>query len=69
MFVHTYPFENSYPAMRPEVVSIAAVSKRENLPVARFSNGNAQVDYSGIGVNVHSFMPGGGFKQMSGRFA
>jgi len=58
--------ERSYPAMRPEVVSIAAVSKRNNLPVARFSNGNAQVDYSGIGVDVHSFLPGGGFQEMSG---
>ena len=54
--------------MRPEVVSIAAVSKSDDLPVARFSNGNPQVDYSGIGVDVHSLRPGGGFQQMSGKF-
>jgi len=55
--------------MRPEVVSIAAVSKSDGLPVASFSDSNAQVDseYAGVGVNVHSFMPGGGFKQMSGK--
>ena len=55
--------------MRPEVVSVAAVSKSDGLPVAWFSDSKAQVDseYSGIGVNVHSLMPGGGFKQMSGK--
>ncbi len=62
----TYCYD-SYPAMRPEVVSIAAVSKQDNLPVAYFSNGNDEVDYSGIGVGVYSFLPGGGFQQMSGK--
>ena len=55
--------------MRREVISIAAVSKKDDLPVADFSNGNTQVDYSGIGVDVYSFLPGGGFQQMSGEFA
>eukprot|EP00586_Coscinodiscus_wailesii_P023099 CAMPEP_0172506984 /NCGR_PEP_ID=MMETSP1066-20121228/200157_1 /TAXON_ID=671091 /ORGANISM="Coscinodiscus wailesii, Strain CCMP2513" /LENGTH=370 /DNA_ID=CAMNT_0013284311 /DNA_START=31 /DNA_END=1143 /DNA_ORIENTATION=+ len=58
--------EQSYPAMRREVISIAAVGKKDDLPVADFSNGNPQVDYSGIGVDVYSFLPGGGFQQMSG---
>ena len=53
--------------MNPEVVSVAAVSKRDNLPVARFSNTNAQVDYAGIGVNVQSFKPDGGVQQLSGK--
>ena len=53
--------------MNPEVVSVAAVSKRDNLPVARFSNTNAQVDYAGIGVDVQSFKPEGGFQKMSGK--
>ena len=58
---------NSWPAMRKEVLSIAAVGKYEGLPVAWFSNSNAQVDYSGIGEDVHSFKPGGGLQQMSGK--
>lgn len=58
--------ERSWPAMRKEVLSIAAVGKYEGLPVAWFSNSNAQVDYSGIGEDVHSFKPGGGLQQMSG---
>ena len=56
----------SYPAMRPEVISIAAVGKFIGLPTAWFSNTNAQVDYAGIGEDVHSFKPGGGLQQMSG---
>jgi len=59
--------ELSYPGMRPEVACIAAVSKRDNLPVAYFSNTNAQVDYAGIGVDVQSFKPEGGFQKMSGK--
>jgi subtilisin family serine protease len=56
----------SYPAYYEECVSIAAVSKKEGFPVAVFSNSNAQVDYAGIGVDVVSFKPGGGFQTMSG---
>lgn len=60
--------ERSYPAMWPEVSSIAAVAKDEDLPVTRFSNTNANVDYAGIGADVISFKPEpeGGFQTMSG---
>lgn len=58
--------EISYPATFPECLSIAAVSKSNGLPVARFSNSNAQVDYAGIGVDVVSMKPGGTFQTMSG---
>lgn len=58
--------ELSYPAAYKECISIAAVSKKKGFPVAVFSNSNAQVDYSGIGVDVLSFKPGGGFQEMSG---
>jgi len=58
--------ELSYPAAYEECISIAAVSKKKGFPVAVFSNSNAQVDYSGIGVDVVSFKPGGGFQEMSG---
>ena len=58
--------EISYPATFPECLSIAAVSKSKGLPVARFSNSNAQVDYAGIGVDVVSMKPGGTFQTMSG---
>ena len=57
----------SYPAMWDEAISVAAVSKRGDLPVAIFSNSNPQVDYAGIGVDVVSFKPGGGFQTMSGK--
>jgi subtilisin family serine protease len=36
------------------------------MPVAPFSNSNAEVDYSGIGVDVVSMKPYGGFQKMSG---
>jgi subtilisin family serine protease len=49
--------ERSFPALWPECISVAAVSKSENLPVAYFSNTNPQVDYAGIGVDVVSFKP------------
>jgi hypothetical protein len=49
----------SYPANYEECMSIAAVSKKNGLPVAVFSNSNPQVDYAGIGVDVVSFKPGG----------
>lgn len=58
--------EVSYPASYEECLSIAAVSKKDGLPVAVFSNSNAQVDFAGIGVDVVSFQPGGGFQSMSG---
>lgn len=56
----------SYPAQYEECLSIAAVSKASGLPVARFSNSNVGVDHAGIGVDVISFKPGGGFQSMSG---
>ena len=56
----------SFPAMWPECISIGAVSKAEGLPVAFFSSSNPEVDYAGIGVNVVSFKPGGGYQEMSG---
>lgn len=34
--------------------------------MARFSNSNVGVDHAGIGVDVISFKPGGGFQSMSG---
>lgn len=40
--------------------------KSEGLPVAVFSESNPQVDYAGIGVQVTSFKPGGGFQTMQG---
>ena len=55
--------------MRPEVVSIAAVAKREKLPVAYFSNTNSGVDYSGIGVDVISFKAeSNGYTSMQGEY-
>lgn len=56
----------SYPASFSECLSIAAVSKKDGLPVAPFSNSNVEVDYSGIGVDVASMKPYGGFQKMSG---
>ena len=60
------PILHSYPAFYEECVSIAAVSKKDGFPVAVFSSSNSQVDYAGIGVDVVSFMPGGGYQTMSG---
>lgn len=48
------------------MISVAAVKKQGGLPVADFSFRNPQVDYAGIGVDVDSFKPGGGFQKMSG---
>ena len=57
----------SYPALWDETISVAAVSKsNSNLPVAYFSESNPYIDYAGIGVDVTSFKPGGGYQQMSG---
>lgn len=58
--------EIGYPAFYEECISIAAVSKKNNFPVAVFSSSNNQVDYAAIGVDVISFKPGGGFQRMSG---
>lgn len=58
--------ERSYPAMWDEAISIAAVAKEGDLPVAYFSNTNPQIDYAGIGVDAISFKPEGGFQTMSG---
>lgn len=59
-------FIYSYPASFEECVSVAAIGKEKDLPVAKFSNSNVQVDYSGIGVDVISFKPYGGYQKMSG---
>lgn len=56
----------SYPALWDNTISVAAVSKKDGFPVAKFSSSNPHVDYSGIGVDVTSFKPGGGYQQMSG---
>jgi subtilisin len=61
-----YTTENSWPANFKQAISVAALSKRDNLPVAYFSNTNSQVDYAGIGVDVTSFRPDGTYQQMSG---
>ena len=53
--------------MRPEVISIAAVKKKENLPVADFSNSNDEVDYAQVGFDVLSFKPGGGLQIKDGK--
>jgi len=58
--------ELSYPACFPEVISIGAVRKEDDLPVAKFSNTNAQVDYAGIGVDVLSARPNNKYQEMSG---
>jgi subtilisin family serine protease len=58
--------ERSYPAFFSECINVAAVSKKDNLPTARFSNTNKEVDYAGIGVNVVSLKPDGGRQKMSG---
>jgi major intracellular serine protease len=58
--------ERSYPALWDETISIAAVGKDGDLPVAYFSNSNPEVDYAGIGVDVLSFKPGGDLHKMSG---
>jgi len=58
--------EISYPASYTECISIAAVTKKDGLPIANFSNSNNEVDYAGIGVNVLSFKPGGDVMRLSG---
>jgi major intracellular serine protease len=56
----------SFPARFKETISVAAVNKRKGLPVAKFSESNKQVDYSGIGRNVISLKPFGGVQRMTG---
>lgn len=58
--------EVAYPASISSTISVAAVSKTDNLPTARFSNSNDQVDYAGIGVDVMSFLPGRRVGALSG---
>jgi len=64
--IHRVSFLVSYPASFEECVSIAAIGKEKGLPVARFSNSNVQVDYAGIGIDVISLKPYGGYQKMSG---
>jgi len=63
---NTLTNERSFPAILDEVISVAALEKSDNLPFARFSNSNSQVDFSSIGVDVVSFKPDGGYQKMSG---
>lgn len=56
----------SFPARWTQTISVAAVSKKAGLPVARFSESNADVDCAAIGVQVVSLKPGGGFQTMQG---
>ncbi|KAL9183541.1 hypothetical protein ACHAXT_004397 [Thalassiosira profunda] len=56
----------AYPARWKETISVAAVRKSVGLPVATFSESNPEVDFAGIGVEVTSLKPGGGYQQMSG---
>jgi len=58
--------EIDYPANYSQCINVAAVAKQEGAPVARFSNSNSQVDYAGIGVDVKSFAPNGGYKLKKG---
>ncbi|KAL7527565.1 hypothetical protein ACHAXR_002013 [Thalassiosira sp. AJA248-18] len=56
----------AYPARWKETISVAAVKKSAGLPVAKFSESNPEVDFAGIGVDVTSLQPGGGFQTMNG---
>ena len=56
--------EFSYPALYPEVVTVAASD--ENNDLAYFSNNNLQVDCIASGVNVVSTYPGSKFAKLSG---
>lgn len=58
--------ENSYPANFEIAISVGAVAKKNNLPMASFTNTNKKVDYCGIGVDVISFRPDGKYQYMSG---
>jgi len=56
----------AYPARWKQTISVAAVKKSAGLPVAYFSESNPEVDFAGIGVDVTSMKPGGGFQTMRG---
>jgi len=56
----------TFPARFDATISVAAVRKEKGLPPATFSESNAQVSYSGIGRDVVSLKPSGGFQTMSG---
>jgi len=58
--------ERAFPAIWDQCLSIAAVSKEKDLPVANFSNSNPHVDYAGIGFEVTSFQSYGGYLTISG---
>ena len=66
LFLKYYDPINRYPANFPSAISIGAVAKKDNLPMARFTNTNSSVDYCGIGVDVVSFRPDGAYQYMSG---
>lgn len=42
------------------------MKKAQDFPVAHFSESNPEVEYAGVGVNVISLKPGGGYQAMSG---
>ena len=56
----------SFPARWNETISVAAVQKAGDLPVASFSESNPQVDFAAVGVKVMSLKPGGGYQSMQG---
>ncbi len=63
----TFPlFPDRWPANNERVISVANVAKKDNLPTAKKSNSNVQIDYAGIGVKVNSFKPDGTFTELSG---
>lgn len=55
-----------FPASYSKAISVAAVSKKNGLPTAKFSSSNFEVDYAGIGVDVWSFRNNGRFIPNSG---
>lgn len=56
----------TFPARFDETISVAAVRKERGLPTTGFSESNSDVTYSGIGRDVISLKPSGGFQTMSG---
>ena len=56
----------TFPARFDETISVAAVRKEQGLPATGFSESNSDVTYSGIGRDVISLKPSGGFQTMSG---
>ncbi|KAL7545931.1 hypothetical protein ACHAWF_009278 [Thalassiosira exigua] len=49
-----------------QLTKINTLVSSAQLPTAKFSESNPQVDFAGIGVDVISLQPGGGFQKMSG---